>query len=40
MLFEGDALTLERGDPVQPGPAFGHELAGGHVWVFGAPPAA
>lgn len=34
VLFEGDVLTLERGDPAQPDPAFGHELAGGHVWVF------
>ena len=32
VLFEGDVLTLERGDPAQPGPAFGHELVGGHVW--------
>ena len=34
VLFEGDSLTLERGDPTQPGPAFGHELVGGHVWAF------
>ena len=39
VLFEGDALTLERGDPAQPGPAFGHELVGGHGYSEHSRPA-